>query len=282
MPLSEIIHQALVQREHVTLCTVVETNGSTPLKAGAKMLVWENGQTAGTIGGGNIEKKVIATAMETYQSGRPTLEDYALLKEQMCCGGSMKIFIEPMKPRNQLIIFGAGHIGSNISYFADKLDFNVVIADERKEFINRIRLNDVKKLNLSHQKAFSKISFDSNTYIVICTHSHEYDRQILAWCIAKPNAYLGMIGSHRKALVTNKLFLQQKIATQDQLNKVDMPIGYDIGQQSPAEIALGIVAKIVALSNNKYLTQGFTGVHHANEKNLEPETCHTFPLLHGT
>ncbi len=278
---TEILNNASAQREHITLCTVVETSGSTPLKAGAKMLVWENGRCAGTIGGGNIEKKVIEIAIATYQSGRPKLEEYALLKEKMCCGGSMKIFIEPMKPRKQLIIFGAGHIGSNISYFADKLDFEIVIVDERKEYIRKIQLSEVTKFNLPHQQAFSKITFDSNTYIVICTHSHDYDREILALSINQPHAYLGMIGSLRKVLVTRKLFLQQNITTQGQLNEVDMPMGYDIGQHSPAEIALGIVAKIVARSNDKYPGQAGSDSNHTHEADIKMETCLTLPLLHG-
>jgi xanthine dehydrogenase accessory factor len=252
---TEILNEAIKNREAVVLCTVVNTSGSTPLKAGAKMLVWINRKIYGTIGGGNIEKKVMEEAVLLYESGLPKLMEYALLKEQMCCGGTMQIFMEPMKPQNQLLIFGAGHIGSQMAVYARNLDFKVILIDERHEMLEKAGDPETEKIYLSHREAFSKIVFDTGTYIVICTHLHEYDREILAFCINKPHAYLGMIGSKRKVLITKKRFLEQNIAAMDRLEGVDMPMGFDIGQNSPAEIALGIMAKIVAVANGRKLFQ---------------------------
>ncbi len=245
------LNEAIDKREAVAQCTVVATSGSTPLKAGAKMIVWNNGKQFGTIGGGNIEKLVIEDAVELMNTGKTELKEYNLLKQQMCCGGTMKIFIEPIKRTKQLLIFGAGHVGSNIANFAQTLNFKTIIIDEREEILNEINFDSTQNILLNHRDAFSKLTFDADTFIVICTHLHEYDREILAHCIHQPHAYLGMIGSRRKIIITRKRFLDQDICTEEQLEKIDMPMGFDIGQNSPAEIALGIVAKIIAVSNNK-------------------------------
>ena len=247
------------------------------------MLVWTNGKIYGTIGGGNLEKRVIDEAMLLYEFGIPKLNEYALLKEQMCCGGTMQIFLEPMKPQKQLLIFGAGHIGSQIADYAQRLDFKVVVIDERFEMLEKISETESEKIFLNHREAFSKIVFDTSTYIVICTHLHEYDREILAFCINQPHAYLGMIGSKRKVLITKKRFLEQQIAVFEQLEGVDMPMGFDIGQNSPAEIALGIMAKIVAVANGRKLFQ--LELAKPNESILEeifPVECVNKPIKHGT
>src|ERR1022692_3121969 len=95
------LNEAIEKRESLAQCTVVATSGSTPLKAGAKMLVWKDGKSFGTIGGGNVEKLVMEDAISIMDSGEPALKEYHLLKEQMCCGGTMKIFIEPLKRTKQ-------------------------------------------------------------------------------------------------------------------------------------------------------------------------------------
>ncbi len=253
--LFNILQLAQEKREQIALCTVVETSGSTPLKTGAKMLVWANGDSAGTIGGGNIELQVIADAIKLILLKESKLIDYALLKQNMCCGGNMKIFIEPQKPQKQLIIFGSGHIGSNVAFYAQKLQFKTILIDERSKMLDKTDVPGIQKFPLNHKEAFSKLQFDSDTYVIICTHQHEYDREILAYCINQNTAYLGMIGSMRKILITKKRFLEQNICSKEQLDRVDMPMGFDIGQNGPEEIALGIVAKIVAISNQKEIIQ---------------------------
>ncbi len=257
LPLIKKLNEALETRESIAKCTVVATGGSTPLKAGAAMIVWENGKSFGTIGGGSIEKLVIEDAMLRIQMGEVELKKYNLLDSQMCCGGTMQIFIEPMKRTKQLLIFGTGHIGYNVASFAQNLDFKTVVIDERPELMDKINFSSTEKKLINHREAFPLLTFDTDTFIVICTHLHEYDREILAYCINKPNAYLGMIGSKRKVLVTRKRFLQQNICSEEQLDKVDMPMGFDIGQNSPAEIALGIIAKVIAVANGKEITTGY-------------------------
>ena len=243
------LYEALDKREAVAKCTVVATSGSTPLKASAAMIVWSDGKSFGTIGGGNIEKTVIEDTIRLIPEGNPELKKYNLLDQDMCCGGTMQIFIEPMKRANQLLIFGAGHIGSNIAFFAQNLDFKTVVIDERREMLDNPYFSSAENIQFNHIDSFSKLKLDTDTYVVICTHKHDYDREILAYCINKPTAYLGMIGSRRKVLVTRKRFLQNQLCLEEQLDRVDMPMGLNIGQNSPSVIALGIIAKITAISN---------------------------------
>ena len=266
------LNETIEKRESVALCTIVSTSGSTPLKAGAKMIVWTNGTCFGTIGGGNIEKSVIFKAINVINSGDSILEEYHLVKEEMCCGGKMKIFIESIKKTKQLLIFGAGHIGKEIAKLAQGLNFVTILIDERQEMLKNVDLSFTKKYFCHHSSAFSKLEFDHDTYIVICTHLHEYDREILAYCVNQPKAYLGMIGSKRKVLITIKRFLEQNICSRTTLDSIDMPIGFDIGQNSPAEIALGIVAKIIAISNKKLIVSQLNLVDY-EEKNFNSNGC---------
>ncbi len=264
--------QAVKRREAIALCTVVETVGSVPMKPGAKLLVWQDGRSYGTIGGGNVEKQVIDDAVQLISHAKSETKEYHLLALKMCCGGTMKIFIDSLPVNRQLLVFGAGHIGKHIIDFANKLHFQLTVIDERDEFINSIQLPAASKLSLSHEAALPLLVFDRHTYIVICTHQHEYDRAILSYCIQKPHAYLGMIGSRRKVIITKKQFLQQAICTEEQLNKVDMPMGYDLGQNNPAEIALGIIAKILATANGKSLNS-FTQNKNHHETYSDSDRC---------
>jgi xanthine dehydrogenase accessory factor len=243
------IDEAVARREPVLLCTVVHTAGSTPLKAGAKMLVWCDGRSEGTVGGGALENKVMADALRAWNDGVPVLKSYPLLKEQMCCGGTVQVFIEPLLPQRRLLIFGGGHVGRHVALFAQHLDFCTVMVDERPEHLEGHHGAEI--LCTLYREAPDRVVSDPYTYIVICTHSHEADRFLLAACLQQPRAYLGMIGSQRKVAVTRKQFLARGLATAAELDTVDMPIGWDVGQQSPAEIALGIIAKIVAVANGK-------------------------------
>ncbi|MBL7924804.1 MAG: XdhC family protein [Bacteroidia bacterium] len=246
----EAANEAVKRREAVALCTVVRTTGSAPLKAGATMLVWQQGHALGTVGGGNVEKQVVEDAVKLIGEGNSTLREYPLLDLQMCCGGTMSIFIHTLKIRKRLIVFGAGHIGSRIIDFAEKLDFHVLAVDERAEITGKLNLPPSSIITLPHETSLPLLPFDRDTYIVICTHQHEYDREILAYCLGQPHAYLGMIGSRRKILVTRKRFLQQGICDEEQFDHADMPMGYNLGQNNPAEIAFGIVAKILAIAND--------------------------------
>ena len=116
--LYDIIPEIQKSSENAAVCIIVNTKGSTPRKAGAKMIVYENGKLFGTIGGGDLEKKVIENAQTIIASKEPKLFRHDLLHQHgMCCGGTVEIFIEPIMKKNKLYIFGAGHTGQALAKF---------------------------------------------------------------------------------------------------------------------------------------------------------------------
>jgi xanthine dehydrogenase accessory factor len=232
------------------LCIIVQTKGSTPRKVGAKMIVKEDGSIIGTIGGGNLEKKVIENAIQQIDENEPKLFKHDLLHQHnMCCGGSVEIYIEPIQKMNKLYIFGAGHTGNALAKYAIDMDFDVYVIDDRVAYIEDINIEGINKMNLDYKKVLPSLPFDRNTYIVIMTYEHSHDRDILSYCIKQSYAYLGMIGSQRKVELTKKMFKEGKLATEKELKNIDMPMGISINAEGPEEIAISIMAKLISVKN---------------------------------
>lgn len=248
--LNSILNNSSKNNRNSAYCVIVQTKGSTPRKVGAKMIVYDDGKINGSIGGGNLEKKVIENALRQIKKQEPKLFKHDLLHHHnMCCGGTVEIYIEPIKKMNRLYIFGAGHTGNALSIVANTINFEVYVIDDRKQYLEEITNKEINKLNLSFDKVLPSLPFDENTYIVIMTYEHTYDRDILAYCIKQPNAYIGMIGSKRKIEITKKMFTEGAIATKKELEKVDMPMGININAEDPEEIAISILAKLIAIKN---------------------------------
>lgn len=248
--LAKKIEEITEKREPAALCIVTESRGSSPLKAGAKMLVWEDGSTWGTIGGGALEKSVIKNAHKVIGTQNPETTIHNLVKDhQMCCGGTVRVFIEPVYLPRNLYIFGGGHVGKALCHHAAALDFHVTVIDDRKEIFDSWENPLVQYVNQDPVKAIHELPWDRFTYAVILTYDHSLDREILTQCIQKPRAYLGMIGSKRKAAVTMRMLLEKGVTTPEELEKVDTPIGLAINAQSPHELAIGILGKLIREKN---------------------------------
>ena len=229
------------------LGTVVKTEGSTPTKAGSMMIVHNDGAIVGTIGGGALEKGVIARAMQAITDRRPSLTRHRLVRDHnMCCGGSVHVFINPVLRPDRLYIFGAGHIGSALARICRHLPFDVTVVDDREGIFDGWEKNGERLINRHPREVMADLAWDSRTFSVIATYSHPLDRQILEHCVRQPIAYCGMIGSLRKVAVTRALFIHQHRATPEQLDRVDMPIGLGIGSVTPEEIAISIAARLIA------------------------------------
>jgi len=232
------------------LCIVVDTRGSTPRKQGARMIVYADGSVYGTIGGGSVEKEVTELALELIASGKPAKATFNLEEDLgMHCGGMMEVYIEPVNPLKKLFIFGAGHIGKALAGFARELDFTVTLFDPREEIFRDEFFTPFTCVNKDYLKAIEETTFDDNTSVVIVTPKHAYDEEILAAVARKPNAYLGMIGSARKVELLKKRFLEENILTSDELEKIDMPIGIRFNAETPQEIAISILAKLIDVRN---------------------------------
>jgi len=162
----------------------------------------------------------------------------------------MSVFLEPLLPAPQLIIFGAGHIGSALSHIGTLLDFRVTVVDNRPEFASRELLTSADTVIAeNYQQAIDALIITDNTYMVILTHKHAHDYEVLEQLIHKQFRYLGMIGSKTK-VATVLQQLRAKGVSEDIIKKIHSPIGISIGAHTPAEIAISIAAEIVAVRNN--------------------------------
>jgi xanthine dehydrogenase accessory factor len=249
------IYQEIANLENSTkpaaLCLVTSTQGSSPRKAGSKMIVFDDGTIIGTIGGGSIEKEVIDEAMKVIKQKTTCYKEYKLKNDVgMLCGGSMNVFIEPISKQQKLIIFGAGHISRTLSKFAIELGFSVTVIDERPGIMEDSSFENCVKLNMIFNDAIEKIEFDDNSYIVIVTHKHANDSNVLKLVCKKKFAYLGMIGSKVKVAEVKKEFIKDKILTEEQFNMIDTPIGIKLAANTPQEIAICILAKLIDVRNS--------------------------------
>ena len=234
------------------LCTIVSTKGSAPRKTGSKMIVYENGKIIGTIGGGALEKSVIEQALDVLKNNTSKIVVHNLVKDlAMCCGGTVELFIEPIMNKKKLYIFGLGHIGKALSKFAVELDFNVTVVDDRYDAFDDFDVPDCNIIKEHHAIAIEKLVFDEHTFVVILTHDHQYDREILALTSKKQHQYIGMIGSERKVEIAKKNMVAFNIMNETEIAEIDMPIGLDIEAITPQEIAISILAKLIDVRNKK-------------------------------
>jgi xanthine dehydrogenase accessory factor len=256
---SDIIYKALKasqKGQSYAFATIIEaTLKGTPRKAGAKMIVFDDGTSSGTIGGGRNEKAAIAECLKAIQKQKPATVTYNYFgrEGESVCGGQMKVFIEPFAAKDHLIICGAGHIALPLSALGKILGFKVTIIDDRKAFANKSRFPHVDKIIVGdHAGELAKTAIGPNTYVAIVTQGNEYDYQCLKAVVKLPAAYIGVISSKAKKV---KFFGRLKKAGVEEkyLKRVSIPMGLDIGSQTPEEIATSIAAQLVAVKNKDYL-----------------------------
>ncbi|MDT3740179.1 MAG: XdhC family protein [Candidatus Kapabacteria bacterium] len=231
------------------LCTIVQTKGSTPLKAGAKMIVISKEATFGTVGGGSIEAQTIDKALELLSSNKQELIHIELYsKEGTSCGGTADIFIEPLIQNYKLYIFGAGHVGKALAYLSESLDFDITVIDDRGGIFNDWKDGNYKQVVTKFGDFLKELKFDAKVFIAIITYNHKIDWEILSFCAGKPWCYLGMMGSQSKVKAMKKGLLNLGIS-KEIINKINMPIGMEINSESATEIAVSIAAQMIKQKN---------------------------------
>lgn len=232
------------------LCIVTRTSGSAPGKPGMKMLVYEDGSIAGTVGGGAIEKDVIEKALELMFTSTPAYFSFNLKNDLgMECGGAADVYIEPVNQKKKLYIFGGGHIGKSLSGFATELGFEVTVIDERPGIFDSYNNTRIKTLNSHFEEAISQIKHDKRSFFVIVTHKHMHDYDILKLLCNQTYAYLGMIGSKIKVEKIRKELIENQLTTADVANAIDMPIGIKFKALTHTEIAISILARLIDVRN---------------------------------
>ena len=249
---------AIDHREAVALVTVTQKVGSGPRDRGSMMLVDHKGTLlAGTIGGGGVEEKAKHDAITCLENQTSATFSYELtLKENenslgMACGGAVDVFIKVFSVGKSLIIFGAGHIGMVLSKMAKLLEYHVTIIDEREEYATKTRFESADViLSGDMQALLTDIEITPTTSVVIVTHGHRHDLEVLRTVLNHDAGYIGMIGSKTKVNYCFKT-LREEGVSEERLSAVHAPIGLDIGGETPPEIALSIMAEIQAVQFGK-------------------------------
>jgi len=240
------INELLEQGETFAVVTIVRTEGSTPRKAGAKMIVLPDGSTFGTIGGDCVEAGAVAEALEAMKEGKSKTFTVALKEEElggigMKCGGMAEVYIEIITPTPKLLIIGGGNIGSQLAKLGHDVGFSVTVIDpavKREDFPEFVEV-----IPEPVEKGVARVAITPQTYIVIAT-GHKYDEDALRAVINSNAAYIGMVGSRRKAAVTLKKLIDEGIP-EEKVKMVHTPVGLDIGAETPEEIAISIMAEII-------------------------------------
>lgn len=232
------------------LVTVIRTEGSVPRDVGAKMLVFLDGSIIDTVGGASVEALAIEQAKDAIKTGKPRtvkydLDDPEKTSTGMICGGRMEMYIEPLVVNPTLTIFGGGHVAKPLADMADLLGWGVVVFDDRPEWASQERFPYARQV-MSGDFSQLAASWQSShpAFVAIVTHSHVMDEMVLKQLLEKPWDYLGMIASRKKKAEIFRR-LEAEGADPNRLKKVSSPIGLDINSETPAEIAVSILAEMI-------------------------------------
>ncbi len=239
--------------EPCALCTIVKTAGSTPGKEMMKMLVRKDGSFAGTVGGGCLEAEVLEAALASMGDERARTLEFSLNERDypdsgLLCGGKVEVFVEPIV-EPQLYVFGGGHISRAIARVASMVGFRVTVGDDRDPFTTEAAHPDAHERVCAEFAAQAKaIAPADGAYLVVVTRGHQGDAEVLralhdSGCHPR---YLGMIGSRsKKAQVFAEL--ERNGVAPDFLERVRTPMGLPIGARTHEEIAVSVVAEMIAV-----------------------------------
>jgi xanthine dehydrogenase accessory factor len=254
------VAEAIKRGESAALVTIVSTTGSTPQRVGANMLVFADGRTIGTIGGGCYENDAFWKAREALAERRPRMVHYELSDDfaqetGLVCGGQMDVYIDPIEPAPELYVIGAGHVGFHVARFAGEAGFRVHIVDDREKFANHDRFPGVAEVVVEDlPRWLARAQLPVHAYVVVVTRGHTTDLDALRSLAPRELRYLGLIGSRAKIARIYDALLGEGMPG-DVLKQVHAPIGLDIGAVTPQEIAVSILAELIAVRHGKTTTR---------------------------
>lgn len=243
------------QGQKCALATIVQVRGSIPSYESAKLLVREDGSMIGTIGGGCVEAEVWNAAREVIETEKPrhlsfNLAQDAAYENGLICGGQLDIFVEPIIPIPAAYIFGAGHISKSLSKIASLAGFSTVVIDDRDSFANRERFPEAAEIFAGeYEEIFPRLAVNETSYIVIVTRGHRDDMRVLRWAVGTKARYVAMIGSKRKVIGVIKELEKEGVPAAC-FERIHAPMGFEIGAVSPEEIAVSVVAEMIAVRRN--------------------------------
>ena len=253
----ELLSEFKKKHQPVALVTVTKCLGSAPCVVGSRMIITNDKKLHGTIGGGKLEFLATEEAMNALRENRIIESSYTLGPEfEQCCGGKVEFMIEPMNQSPELFLFGAGHIGCEIAKILVDTPFKASLIDSRKDWFKDFDLDDsiaCCQVNIDDFKTFRDVvRWGKNCYVLVLTHDHSIDFEIVAMALQNETKFLGLIGSKTKKVRFNNMLIKEMNIPEGMSNVV-CPIGLDLGGDTPKEIAISVVAQLLQ-------------VHYKNEK----------------
>jgi xanthine dehydrogenase accessory factor len=251
----DAIYQALAEIERTNdsaaLCTVVKSEGSTPRHVGSKMLVYPDGRFVGTVGGGDLEHRVLDEAWMAISDGQPRLLSYSMSDPSRgdpgVCGGQVEVFVEPILPAPTVVVIGAGHVGKAVAHLAKWLGFRVAVSDDRPEFCTPKIIPDADAYYpVAMNDLNAHLDINKRTFLVLTTRGSSVDAAGLGSLLDSPAAYIGVIGSKRRWATTVKE-LKSRGVSEERIARVHSPMGLELRAETPEEIAVSIMAEILMI-----------------------------------
>ncbi len=248
-PIYQALAEVTSKSESAALCTVVKSEGSTPRHVGSKMLVYADGHFIGTVGGGDLEHRVMDEAWMAMGDGQSRLLHYNMADPSRgdpgVCGGQVEVFVEPILPPPMLVVIGAGHVGKAVAHLAKWLGFRVAVSDDRTEFCNKETVPDADAFYACPMKDLpAKMKIDRRTFLVLTTRGSSVDAAGMPALLDTPAAYIGVIGSRRRWATTVKEMSAAGIAA-EAIARVHSPMGLELRAETPEEIAVSIMAEVL-------------------------------------
>jgi xanthine dehydrogenase accessory factor len=248
--------EALARAEDVALITIVATNGSTPQRVGAKMLVYADGRTVGTVGGGCYENDAFWKARESLKTRKAQrvkyeLDDDFAQENGLVCGGQMEVFIEPIEPAPSVYVIGAGHVGYYLARFAHEAGFLVHVVDDRDAFANRERFPTATEVVVEDVPGWlAAATLPASSYVVVVTRGHRHDLDAMRAVVGRDLRYVGLIGSRAKVARVYEALVGEGVDPA-RFADIHAPIGLDLGAVTPQEIAVSILAELIAVRRGR-------------------------------
>lgn len=255
--MTQSVYEAIAEleknNESAALCTVVKSEGSTPRHVGSKMLVYPDGRFIGTVGGGDMEHRVLDEAQLAIGDAQPRTLSYNMIDpargDPGVCGGTVEVFVDPILPPATIAVIGAGHVGKAVVHLAKWLGFRVAVSDDRAEFCNpESTPGGDEYYPVEMGKLAEQLKINKRTYIVITSRGSGVDVAGLPTLLESDAAYIGVIGSKRRWLTTAKA-LKEKGVAEELISKVHSPMGLELNAETPEEIAVSIMAEILMIKD---------------------------------
>ncbi len=242
----------------IAVATVIAVPASATIDLGAKLLIHPNGQTEGDFPAGALRETITRDAVRDQYRGESQRYSYTSSLAGGVPDETIDVFIEVYAPSPHLIMFGGDHIAIPLMHYAKELGFRVTVIDARSRFANRERFPEADEILVAWpDKAFAQLQIDPSCYIAILSHDPKLDEPATRGALATNARYIGAIGSH-KTHIDRRARLEREGFTPEQVDRIHGPIGLDLGGKTPPEIALAIIAEIVATRYDRHLVRATT------------------------